>query len=563
MTRLSGYFLPTERDPPADAEAVSHRLMVRAGLIRQVGSGLWSWLPAGWRVHQRVVQIVREEMNAIGGQEMLMPVLHPAEPWRRTGRYDIDELFKLQDRRGADMVLAMTHEEIVTGHVAAAVQSYRDLPLILYHFQIKERDEPRPRAGVLRTREFIMKDAYTFDRDAEGLDAAYERHVTAYDRICDRCGLEWYRVIADVGMMGGHGADEYMAPCPAGENDVALAPGYAANLEVATAEAQPVAFPEPLPAPEPVQTPGATTIEALVAQLDVPAGATLKAFPVVLETNEMKLVVVRGDHRVNEIKLQNALGAPFRPARGEEIAERLGPPGYIGPVGAQMPILLDAAVRPEAGGVYVAGANEPDAHLRGVQPGRDFAFEAVDVRTVVAGDTINGAPLRIEPAIEIGNIFKLGTRYSEPLGATYLDESGRSQLVWMGSYGFGPARAAAAAVEQYADEQGISWPRAIAPFDVELVVLGKPGTDERTLADRMYADLQAAGMQTLYDDRDAGPGEKFTDAELVGCPVRVTVGRRTLAAGEVEVQIRRGRESRSVPVEGAAGAVAELWRALP
>jgi prolyl-tRNA synthetase len=563
VTRLSAYFLPTEREPPADAEAISHKLMVRAGLIRQVGSGLWSWLPAGWRVHQRIVQIVREEMNAIGGHEMLMPVLHPAEPWRRTGRYDIEELFKLQDRRGAEMVLAMTHEEIVTGHVAAAVRSYRDLPLTLYHFQVKERDEPRPRAGVLRTREFIMKDSYTFDRDAEGLDVRYALHATAYERMLDRIGLEWYGVKSDVGMMGGHGADEYMAPCAAGENDVALAPGYAANIEVASADAQPVSLPEPLDAPERVHTPGATTIDTLVSQLGVSTGATLKAFPIVLDDDEMRLVVVRGDDRVNEIKLQNTLGRPFRAARSEEIAERLGPPGYIGPVGAQMPVLLDATVDATAGGVYVVGANEPDAHLRGVQPGRDFAFDSVDVRTVVAGDTVNGAPIRIESAIEVGNIFKLGTRYSEPLGATYLDESGKAQLVWMGCYGFGPARAAAAAVEQSADEQGISWPRSIAPFDVELVVLGKPGSDERQFADRVYGELQSTGLEALYDDRDAGPGDKFADAELLGCPLRLTVGRRTLAAGEIEVQIRRGQESRTVPVEGAARAVAELWRTLP
>jgi prolyl-tRNA synthetase len=562
VTRLSTYFLPTEREPPADAEAKSHVLMVRAGLIRQIGSGLWSWLPAGWRVHQRIVQIVREEMNAIGGHEMLMPVLHPAEPWRRTGRYEIDELFKLQDRRGADMVLAMTHEEIVTGHVAAAVRSYRDLPLILYHFQVKERDEPRPRAGVLRTREFIMKDSYTFDRDAEGLDARYGLHAAAYDRMCDRIGLEWYRVKSDVGMMGGHGADEYMAPCAAGENDVALAPGYAANIEVASADAQPVSLPAPQDAPELVQTPGATTIDALVSELGVAAGATLKAFPIVLD-NDMQLVVVRGDHRVNEIKLQNALGRPFRAAKAEEIADRLGPPGYIGPVGAQMRVLLDAAIDTKAGGVYVVGANQPDAHLRGVQPGRDFSFETVDVRTVVAGDIVNGAAIRIEPAIEIGNIFKLGTRYSEPLGATYLDESGQAQLVWMGSYGFGPARAAAAAVEQYADEQGISWPRSIAPFDVELVVLGKPGSPEREFANGLYGELQSSGLAVLYDERDAGPGEKFADAELLGCPLRLTVGRRTLAAGEIEVQVRRGQESRSVPVDRAATAVAELWRTLP
>src|SRR5581483_9378361 len=380
MTRLSGYFLPTEREPPSDAEAISHKLMVRAGLVRQVGSGLWSWLPAGWRVHQRIVQIVREEMNAIGGQEMLMPVLHPAEPWRRTGRYAIDELFKLKDRRGADMVLAMTHEEIVTGHVAAAVRSYRDLPLILYHFQVKERDEPRPRAGVLRTREFIMKDSYTFDRDAAGLDEQYQKHVVAYDRMMDRCGLEWYRVEADVGMMGGLGAHEYMAPCPAGENDVALAAGYAANVEVATAEPQPVDLPSfDGDSPEAVDTPGMVTVEAVARELGVPDGALLKAFPVIVDGDAMKLVMVRGDHRVNELKLRSALGN-FRPARPEEVSAQLGPPGFIGPVGARMPILMDAGVSP---GGYVTGANRPDTHLRGVVPGRDFPYETVDVRTVV------------------------------------------------------------------------------------------------------------------------------------------------------------------------------------
>jgi prolyl-tRNA synthetase len=563
MTRLSTYLLPTEREPPADAEALSHILMVRAGLVRQVGSGLWSWLPAGWRVHQRVVQIVREEMNAIGGQEMLMPVLHPAEPWRRSGRYGIEELFKLKDRRGADMVLAMTHEEIVTLHVASAVRSYRDLPLILYHFQVKERDEPRPRAGVLRTREFIMKDSYTFDRDPAGLDAAYQKHVVAYDRIMDRCGLEWYRVEADVGMMGGSAAHEYMAPCPAGENEVALAPGYAANVEVASARAQPARLPPPLDAPETVETPGMTTVDAVAKALELDASALLKAYPVVLDGGAMKLVVVRGDHQVGEVKLANTLGAPFRPARPEEITQQLGPPGYIGPVGADVEVLLDQAV--QSGG-YVTGANQPDRHLRGVEPGRDFAYRPVDVRSVVEGDTVDGAAIRIERAIEVGNIFKLGTRYSEPLDATYLDESGRQQLIWMGCYGFGPARTAAAAVEQFADEHGISWPRAIAPFDAELVVLGKEGSEEREVGDQLYAELRAAGLDMLYDDRDAGPGEKFADAELLGCPLRVTVGRKALAEGQVEVQIRRGRKVRTVaaaPVTEAAQAVAELWASLP
>jgi prolyl-tRNA synthetase len=563
MTRLSGYFLPTEREPPADAEALSHKLMVRAGLIRQVGAGLWSWLPAGWRVHQRIEQIVREEMDAIGAHEMLMPVLNPAEPWRRSGRYGIDELFKLKDRRDADMVLALSHEEIVTGHVAQVVRSYRDLPLILYHIQIKERDEPRPRAGVLRTREFIMKDSYTFDRDREGLDVAYEKHVTAYDKIFDRCGLEWYRVEGDVGYMGGFGAHEYMAPCPAGENEIALAAGYAANMEIASADPQPEDLPPRLGAPEQVSTAGLTTVAQVASALGVPEGALLKAYPVVPEdghAGELRVVMLRGDHRVNEFKLRAALRSDYRPATAEEVADRIGPPGFIGPVGIELPILLDAGV---LDGGYVTGANIADAHLRGVEPGRDFAFERVDVRTVLAGDTVGGHPIRIEPAIEVGNIFKLGTRYSERLGAGYLDEHGQSQLIWMGSYGIGPARIAAAAVEQFADEQGISWPRAIAPFDVEIVVLGREGSEERRFADGLYEELEALGLSVLYDDRDAGPGEKFAVAELLGCPLRLTVGKRSLASGEIETQVRRGQAASTVPVQDAAAGILAAWGELP
>ena len=364
MTRLSRYFLPTVKEAPADAEAVSHRLTVRAGLARQVGAGLWTFLPAGWRAHRKVEQIIREELDAIGAGEMLMPVLQPAELWKRTGRYDIDELFKLEDRRGAEMVLAMTHEENITWHISREVRSYRDLPKLLYHFQTKERDEPRPRAGLLRTREFIMKDAYSFDRDAEGLDASYQLFVEAYDRIFDRTGLEWYRVEGDVGMMGGTGAHEWMAPCAAGENDVALSDaGYAANVEIATAEPQPVdGLPAPKPQPEEAETPGATTIEAVCGQLGVPPGALIKAFPVYAEGRGPVLVVVRGDHRLNEIKLQNALRAPFRPAEAEEVRKDFGAePGFIGPVGAPVPVLADEALRGLAG--LVAGGNKPDVHL--------------------------------------------------------------------------------------------------------------------------------------------------------------------------------------------------------
>ncbi len=564
MTRLGGYLLPTEKEAPAEAEAISHKLMVRAGLIRQVGAGLWTWLPAGWRVHQRVVGLIREELDAIGAQEMLMPVLQPAELWKRSGRAGIDELFKLHDRKGAELVLAMTHEEVVTTHIAQLVRSYRDLPLLLYHFQVKERDEPRPRAGVLRTREFIMKDSYSFDRDPAGLAASYAKHERAYERILERTGLRWYKVESDVGMMGGSGAHEYMAPCPAGENDVALAAGYAANVEVASAQARPVGLPDRLAEPEEVATPGLRTVAEVSAALGVAAGALLKAFPVIVEGRGLVLVVLRGDHRVNEIKLTNALRAEWRPAREDEIAEELGPAGFIGPVGVAAPILLDAAVDP---GGYVTGANKPDTHLRGVEPGRDFAGERADVRSVEPGDLVDGSPIEIEPAIEVGNIFKLGTRYAKPLGATYLDEQGREQLIHMGSYGLGPARIAAAAVEQFFDEKGISWPRAIAPFDIHLVVIGKPGTAERELAEALYAGLEKAGRAVLYDDRDIGPGQKFADAELLGAPLRLTVGRRTLETGEIEVQQRRGRESRpgvrTEPIEAALAAVEELWRSAP
>jgi prolyl-tRNA synthetase len=550
--RQSQLFLPTERQPPADAEALSHKLMVRAGLIRQVGAGLWSWLPAGWRVHEKVVQIVREEMNAIGGQEMLMPVMHPAELWQKTGRYGFPEQFRLEDRKKAPHVLAMTHEEVVTFHVANAVRSYRQLPLILYHFQVKERDEPRPRAGVLRTREFIMKDSYTFDRDEEGLQASYDLHAQAYARIMDRCGLEWYAVESDVGMMGGSAAHEYMAPCPAGENDVALAPGYAANVEVASADPQP-APPLELDLGD-VETPGATTIEEVAGLLGVPASRCLKAFPVIRASDD-KLVMcfLRGDHRVNEIKLRNALKSEFRPAHEEELR---GPAGYLGP-SDDVEAVYDAALDT---GPYVMGANREGWHRVAEIP----AGPRLDFRTVEAGDTVGGHAIRIEPAIEVGNIFKLGTRYSEPLGATYLDENGVEQLIWMGSYGIGPARIAAAAVEQYADEHGISWPRSIAPWDVHVVTAGKPDSDEAKAAEELYERLRAGGLDVLLDDRPAGAGEKFADAELLGCPLRLTVGRRSLASGTAESVRRRGQEQLdAVPLDSAVEVVRDQWLASP
>jgi prolyl-tRNA synthetase len=432
--------------------------------------------------------------------------------------------------------------------------------MILYHLQVKERDEPRPRAGVLRTREFTMKDSYSFDRDADGLDRSYELHIQAYDRILDRCGVRWYRVESDVGMMGGTGAHEYMAPCPAGENEVALAPGYAANVEVASADAQPVELPPALDEPREVPTPGLTTVDQVSDALGVPAGALLKAMPVIVGDDRMLVVLVRGDHRLNEIKLRNALGADFRAARPEEIAERLGPAGFVGPVGTELPVVKDAAI---AGEGYVCGANKPDAHLIGVAPGRDFAFEEMDVRSVEAGDLAPGGhPIEIDPAIEVGNIFKLGTRYTEPFGANYLDEEGTEHPIAMGSYGFGPARAMAAAIEQHADERGIVWPRAIAPWEIHLVGLGRPGDEVTEAADRLYGELRDARLTVVYDDREAGAGEKLTDAELLGCPLRLVVGKRGLTDGVVEAQVRRSGADERLPVAEAASRAAELLDGL-
>jgi prolyl-tRNA synthetase len=555
VTRLSQSFIPTEREAPADAEALSHKLLVRAGMVRQTGAGLWSWLPAGWRVHQNVVQIVREEMDAIGCQEMLAPVITPGDLWKRSGRWPIPEVFRFQDRKGADLLLALSHEETITFHVAGNVRSYRDLPQQIYHFQTKGRDEARPRAGVLRTREFIMKDAYSFDRDVEGLEASYELYRGAYGRSFDRVGLDWYECESDVGMMGGTGAHEYMAPSPSGENDVALAPGYSSNVEIASADPQP-AQPAPQLTGE-LETPGMTTIADVAGHLGVHPSALLKAFPVVTESRGLLMVLLRGDHRLNDIKLTNALGEAFRPAREEELP---GPAGFLGPT-PDVPHVLDSAV---GEGPWIVGANRPDLHLGGVMMSVPPA-QRMDVRRVEEGDTVNGNPIRIEPAIEIGNIFKLGTRYSEPLGATYLDVSGAEQLIVMGSYGIGPARLVAAAVEQYGDERGISWPRSIAPWDVELVALGKEGTPERDAADALYHELEATDLKMLYDDREAGGGSKFADAELIGCPLRLTVGKRSLESGRAEAQARRGQRDieAGVPLTGAAEDVRALWEELP
>ena len=544
LQRQSALFLPTLREDPADAEAVSHKLLVRGGLIRQVGAGLWTYLPAGWRVHEKVVQIVREEMNAIGGQEMSMPVLTPAELWQRSGRYEtFDVLMKLRDSSEREFVLAPTHEETVTFHVSE-LRSYRDLPKILYHFQTKERDEQRPRGGLLRVREFVMKDAYSFDRDDEGLDRSFQAHKRAYERIFERSELETVAVQAESGMMGGSESLDFLAPSGSGENTLVTCErgDYAADLEIAHGVPRTPSFPDALDEPGDVETPGIATCEDLAGFLGLDLAATSKAMPVVAN-GQVVLALVRGDDRLDEAKLAAALGAPARPAGVDEIREAFGAdPGSLGPVGFGGRIVLDETLRD---GQFVAGANRTGFHLRGVQHGRDFEAEVTDIRLAREGDACPrcGGALRFQTAIEVGHIFKLGTFYSVPLGASYLDEQSVERPIVMGSYGIGPGRVLAASVEQRHDERGIAWPRSLAPYDVHVLSLAGGAVETEELAVTLADDLVAAGHDVLLDDREARPGEKFADADLLGCPFRVTVGRR----------VARGRRGRPSPAHRRCG----------
>jgi len=545
IRRASQLFLPTLREAPADAESISHKLLVRGAFIRQVSAGVWTFLPLGWRVHEKVVGIIRDEMDAIGAQELFMPVLTPAELWKATGRYDIPELFKLRDRNDREFVLPMTHEETITFH-AREIQSYRDLPQMLYHFQTKNRDEPRPRAGLIRVREFIMKDSYSFDRDAEGLEKSFQLHKGAYDRIFERCELEVYPVQAESGMMGGSASMDFLAPSAAGENTLVTCErgDYAADLEIARGIPRAPEFPAALDAPEDVETPGATTIEDLAKMLGIDDAATSKAMPVVAD-GRVVLALVRGDDRLDEVKMVEALGEAVRPATEDEIRETFGAdPGSIGPVGVTVEVVADEALRE---GQFVVGANRTGHHLRGVQAGRDFEARFANIREVREGDTCPkcGGKLRLQTAIEVGHIFKLETRYTEPLEATFLDEDGKEKFLIMGSYGIGPARTMAAIVEQHHDEHGIQWPRSVAPYDVHLVAL--PGLEER--AAEVAAKLDEAGDAVLLDDRDQRAGEKFADADLIGLPVRVTVGKKTLEDGAVDVRSRETGEEQRVAIE--------------
>jgi len=546
IARASKLFLPTLRDAPADADAVSHKLLARGGFIRQVGAGLWTFIPLGWRVHRKIEQIVREEMDAIGAQEMLMPVLTPAELWEATGRIHIPEIFRLQDRTGRNFILPVTHEETVTFH-ARELQSYKELPQLWYHFQTKDRDEPRPRGGLIRLREFIMKDAYSFDRDEEGLRRSFEANREAYKKIFDRCRLETYDVQAESGIMGGKFSIDFLAPSGSGENTLVLCENgdYAADFEIALAVPRAPTFPERLDAPEEVETPGVTTIEGLAEFLGIDATATSKAMPVVKDDGTLVLALIRGDDRLSESKLYDALRGGSRAATDEEIRSAFGAGGgSLGPIGFGGEVIADEALRE---GQFVAGANRDDWHLRGVEAGRDYEPRFADLREPLEGDRCPecGGGLHFQTAIEVGHIFDFRAFYSEPLGATFLDEDGQEKPLLGGSYGIGPARTLAAIVEQHHDEHGIVWPRDVAPYDVHVVVLA--GTEEQ--GDAVAARLDGAGLAVLLDDRDLRPGEKFADADLIGCPIRVTVGRKTLEDGAVDVRDRATGDEQRVELD--------------
>jgi prolyl-tRNA synthetase len=545
IARASHLFLPTLRDAPADAEAVSHKLLVRGGFIRQVSAGVWTFMPLGWRVHRRIEQIIREEMDAIGGQEMLMPVLTPAELWEATGRIKIPEIFHVEDRTGRHFILPVTHEETVTFH-AREIRSYKELPQLWYHFATKHRDEPRPRGGLLRVREFIMKDAYSFDRDEEGVKQSFEANRAAYHRIFDRCGLQTYDVLAESGIMGGKFSIDFLAPSGSGENTLVTCENgdYAADLEIALAHPREAVFPERLEAPQEVETPGVATIDGLAELLGIDSAATSKAMPVVRDDGTLVLALVRGDDRLSETKLYDALRGASRPATEEEIRDGFGASGgSLGPVGFEGEIVADETLRT---GQFVAGANRDGWHLRGVEAGRDFEPRFADLREPREGDRCPhcGGALRFQTAIEVGHIFNFGSFYSRPLEATFLDEEGKEKPLLGGSYGIGPGRVMAAIVEQWNDEQGVIWPASVAPYDVHVVAL----TGAEAIAEHAAEALSIAGKDVLLDDRDPRAGEKFADADLIGVPIRVTAGKKSLEDGAVDVRNRASGEERRVNV---------------
>jgi prolyl-tRNA synthetase len=561
--RWSQLFIPTLREDPAEAEVVSHKLLLRAGYIRQLVAGIYSYLFLAQRSLGRIVRIVSEEMDGIGGQQMLLPALHPAEPWRESGRWDImgNDMFRLKDRNGHDLCLGMTAEEIMTVIARGELRSYKQLPQIWYQIQTKFRDEPRPRSGLMRVRQFLMKDSYSFDMDAAGLDAAYQKHYQAYCRIFSRCGLQFRAVEADSGAMGGSQSHEFMVKSPAGEDWVVECPkcGYAANLEKAVSQPSPRLAPDPEGdfAPQEFHTPGRKTIAEVAEFTGLPETSQMKSLVMVADGRPV-LALLRGDHQLSETKFAAAAGArEIRPAHPEEITEWFGAQaGSLGPVGVKkLQILADLALQGRRN--MIAGANKDDYHLRHVTPDEDFAPDYKDLRQVAAGDPCATccAPLDLGKTIEVGHIFKLGYRYSESMGLRVLNAEGKEVAPIMGSYGIGIERILSSAVELYADADGMALPAAIAPFHVVVTPVNNSDATQRQAAEELYAACRALGLDPLLDDRDERPGVKFKDADLIGVPYRITVGKK-LARGLVELVERRGKLTTEIGVADAPREVA-------
>lgn len=557
--RMSEIFAPTLREVPTEAEIASHKLMLRAALMRKTMAGVYTYLPLGWRSIRKVEQIVREEMDRQCGQELFMPALQNPEPWQRTGRYDDygSEMFKFKDRGGREVCLGPTHEENITTHVADEVRSYRQLPKLLYQIQTKFRDEIRPRYGVMRGREFIMKDLYSFDADQKGLDKSFERMYEAYCRAFTRMGLDFLIVEADSGAIGGKVSKEYMAIADIGEADIVVCEkcSYGANVERAEITARPEACPCDCPPKSKVETPDVRTIEQLEKYLSVPADRMIKTL-VYLADGEPVVALIRGDRELNELKLRNAVGAKEVALADEETILKVtgAPVGFAGPVGIRCAkVLADFEIPAVKCGV--SGANEKDVHYKDLCYGRDFGpFELADLRNAVAGDMCPECsnPLIAKKGIEVGHLFKLGTKYSVPLGCTYLDDKGESHPMVMGCYGIGITRCVAAVIEQHSDEKGIIWPMSVAPYQCLVVVVNTTDERQSRAGEALYAQLKEAGVEVVLDDRDERPGVKFNDADLIGIPIRVTIGQKGLDKGCVELKMRRDSQAVLIPVEDAA-----------
>ena len=566
--KMTNLYAPTLREVPAEAEVPSHQLMLRAGMIRKAAGGVYSYLPLAWRTLRKIEQIVREEMDAKGGQEIAMPIVQPAEIWQQTGRWDVygDEMFRLKDRHQRDFCLGPTHEEMVTTLVKQDVRSYRQLPLLVYQIQNKYRDEIRPRFGLMRGREFIMKDLYSFDRDTAGLEISYKKMYDAYSQIFSRCGLEFRPVEADPGAIGGSGTHEFMVIADSGEAAIAYCDGcdFAANVEkaellplISVAEAE-----KPL---ETVATPGKKTINDVAGYLSLSADRLIKSLAFITEKGPV-LALIRGDHEVNEIKLANLLNVLQLEMAGEkEIQSQFhSEPGYIGQVGlTNVTIVADASVMNLHNAI--CGANEADRHFTNVLPRRDIKpTHVADIRLIREGDPCPrcSSPVKTARGIEVGQVFKLHTKYSQALDATYLDENGQEQLMVMGCYGVGVSRTMAAAIEQHHDADGIIWPASIAPYQVVIVPINTKDEPQMTMAEQIYRELSAVGVEVVLDDREERSGVKFKDADLIGYPLRITVGPKALKENCVELKVRRTKESLLLPLDGYVDGVTRLLASL-